>query len=311
MTRPAAQISPAHPLIREYQRSLADLRGQGVEHELGLRRPFENLLADSARLHGWRFVAEVGAKAGGHRIRPDGTVFDANSLPRGFWESKDSHDDLDREIDRGPPRFTISSPLRLNQVSLYQELRQHYRNPAIAKWDIFHYIYAVLHHPAHREKFADSLKRELPRIPFAPDFADFAAAGSATAPRSNGSWISTASPKTTAAASSPTPTARTIRSTSSASWARWCASASRPCASSVRCRQSSPGSRREGARSNGYAIELANRATSCRTSRRKSSKCQKRRTARPRVWMESLATREPSSPTSPECVHPGRTFRDR
>src|ERR1019366_4070904 len=100
MTRPSAQISPAHPLIREYHRSLAALRGQGVEHELGLRRPFENLLADSARLHGWRFVAEVGAKAGGHRIRPDGTVFDANSLPRGFWESKDSHDDLDREIDR-------------------------------------------------------------------------------------------------------------------------------------------------------------------------------------------------------------------
>jgi predicted helicase len=100
MSRPSAQISPAHPLIREYQRSLAALRGQGVENELGLRRPFENLLADSARLHGWRFVAESGAKAGGHRIRPDGTVFDANSLPRGFWESKDSHDDLDREIDR-------------------------------------------------------------------------------------------------------------------------------------------------------------------------------------------------------------------
>ena len=100
MPRPSAQISPAHPLIREYQRSLEALRGQGVENELGLRRPFENLLADSARLHGWRFVAEWGAKAGGHRIRPDGTVFDANSLPRGYWESKDSHDDLNREIDR-------------------------------------------------------------------------------------------------------------------------------------------------------------------------------------------------------------------
>ncbi len=42
---------------------------------------------------------------------------------------------------------------------------------------IFHYIYAVLHHPAYRDKFADNLKRELPRIPFAPDFASFAAAG--------------------------------------------------------------------------------------------------------------------------------------
>ncbi|HUP03292.1 MAG TPA: hypothetical protein VMU19_04850 [Bryobacteraceae bacterium] len=100
MPRPSAQLSPAHPLIREYHRSLADLRSQGVEHELGLRRPFENLLADSARLHGWHFIAESGAKAGGHRIRPDGTVFDANSLPRGYWESKDSHDDLHRETER-------------------------------------------------------------------------------------------------------------------------------------------------------------------------------------------------------------------
>jgi predicted helicase len=58
-----------------------------------------------------------------------------------------------------------------------ETFRQHYANSAISKWDIFHYIYAVLHHPAYREKFADNLKRELPRIPFAPDFAAFAAAG--------------------------------------------------------------------------------------------------------------------------------------
>ena len=55
--------------------------------------------------------------------------------------------------------------------------RAHYGNPAISKWDIFHYIYAVLHHPAYREKFADNLKRELPRIPLPPDFPAFAAAG--------------------------------------------------------------------------------------------------------------------------------------
>ncbi|HMD76332.1 MAG TPA: hypothetical protein VKG86_03040 [Terracidiphilus sp.] len=48
-----------HPLIREYQRSLAALRGQGVKNELGLRRPFENLLAGSARLRGWRFEVMV------------------------------------------------------------------------------------------------------------------------------------------------------------------------------------------------------------------------------------------------------------
>jgi predicted helicase len=33
--------------------------------------------------------------------------------------------------------------------------------------DIFHYIYAVLHHLEYRERYAANLRRELPRIPFA------------------------------------------------------------------------------------------------------------------------------------------------
>ncbi len=80
MMRASASVSPSHPLIREYHRSLAELRSQGVEHELGLRRPFENLLAGSARLHGWQYVAESGAKAGGHRIRPDGQCLDGQDI---------------------------------------------------------------------------------------------------------------------------------------------------------------------------------------------------------------------------------------
>src|SRR5579884_1424471 len=46
-----------------------------------------------------------------------------------------------------------------------------------AKVGIFYYVYGLLHHPGYRAKFADNLKRELPRIPFAPDFRAFAAAG--------------------------------------------------------------------------------------------------------------------------------------
>ena len=38
-------------------------------------------------------------------------------------------------------------------------------------------MYGVLHHAGYREKFADNLKRELPRIPFAGDFWAFAEAG--------------------------------------------------------------------------------------------------------------------------------------
>jgi predicted helicase len=58
-----------------------------------------------------------------------------------------------------------------------QEFHTHYHDNAIAKWDIFHYVYAILHHPAYREKYAANLRRELPRIPFAPEFHAFAAAG--------------------------------------------------------------------------------------------------------------------------------------
>jgi predicted helicase len=47
----------------------------------------------------------------------------------------------------------------------------------LSKWDIFYYAYAVLHHPQYREHYAANLRRALPRIPFAPDFHAFAAAG--------------------------------------------------------------------------------------------------------------------------------------
>jgi predicted helicase len=50
-------------------------------------------------------------------------------------------------------------------------------NAAITKQDIFHYVYAVLHHPAYREKYKLNLKREFPRIPFYDDFWQWATWG--------------------------------------------------------------------------------------------------------------------------------------
>jgi predicted helicase len=43
----------------------------------------------------------------------------------------------------------------------------------VTKWDIFHYVYAMLHHPQYRERYAENLKRELPRIPLLKDRAAF------------------------------------------------------------------------------------------------------------------------------------------
>ncbi|CAN5627260.1 hypothetical protein BH11PLA2_BH11PLA2_49970 [soil metagenome] len=58
-----------------------------------------------------------------------------------------------------------------------EQFRTHYKKKSISKWDIFYYVYGLLHHPDYRSKFADNLKRELPRIPYAPDFAAFSKAG--------------------------------------------------------------------------------------------------------------------------------------
>jgi len=47
------------------------------------------------------------------------------------------------------------------------QFRSHYADPSITKWDIFHYVYTILHHPDYRQRYAANLRRELPRIPFA------------------------------------------------------------------------------------------------------------------------------------------------
>jgi predicted helicase len=41
--------------------------------------------------------------------------------------------------------------------------------------DIFHYVYAVLYAPTYREKYAEFLKIDFPRIPFTADFERFQA----------------------------------------------------------------------------------------------------------------------------------------
>ena len=52
-----------------------------------------------------------------------------------------------------------------------------YNDDTITKQHIFHYVYAVLHHPAYRKKYELNLKREFPRIPFYNNFHQWAAWG--------------------------------------------------------------------------------------------------------------------------------------
>jgi len=93
-------ITPAHRSIRRYYENVSALRDQGVLNEMSVRSPFESLLQETARLKDWTFIAELSGKSGGAIIRPDGTLRDRSTLPRGYWEAKDTQDDLDTEIKK-------------------------------------------------------------------------------------------------------------------------------------------------------------------------------------------------------------------
>ncbi len=58
---------------------------------------------------------------------------------------------------------------------------EYYRDDTITKDMIFDYVYGILHTPSYREQFANDLSKEIPRIPFAPNFHTFAKAGKALA----------------------------------------------------------------------------------------------------------------------------------
>lgn len=58
-----------------------------------------------------------------------------------------------------------------------EEFHKHYNDQNIGKEDIFYYVYGLLHSHEYRRKYESSLKKMLPRMPFATDFWGFSRAG--------------------------------------------------------------------------------------------------------------------------------------
>ncbi len=97
MPTPTISHKVVEKAIDVYYAEMARLASQGVSAELGLRRAFESLLVACGKEVGWTLVAE---QAIDNRKRPDATLRDPNTLPVGYWEAKDLHDDLEAEIAR-------------------------------------------------------------------------------------------------------------------------------------------------------------------------------------------------------------------
>lgn len=127
MPRPS-KIQASQKVVREYYAALTQFRDQAVAHEQAVRSAFQTLLADVVRPRGWTAIPELGAKKHDKRIVPDGTVRDDFRLPRGYWEAKDSSDDLDAEIEaklaKGYPTFN-SIFWTPDRAVLFQNGRRH------------------------------------------------------------------------------------------------------------------------------------------------------------------------------------------
>ena len=102
---------PAYPHIERYHAALDELiRYGGSDNELSIRAAFQSCLVDYCREHrdNLALVPELRIASG---LAPDGTVKDTLRMARGYWEAKDTHDDLDLEIERkfarGYPRDNI------------------------------------------------------------------------------------------------------------------------------------------------------------------------------------------------------------
>ena len=101
---------PNYPHIDQYRAHLQELKDfGGSDNELSIRPAFQNCLDAYCREHREKLGLVPELSAGG--VVPDGTVKDSLRMARGYWEAKDTHDDLDAEIQKkfnsGYPRNNI------------------------------------------------------------------------------------------------------------------------------------------------------------------------------------------------------------
>ena len=91
---------PTYPHIERYYADKQRLiEFGGSDNEQSIRRAFASCLDSYCRVHREK-LALVDELEATLRNRPDGTVKDSLRMSRGYWEAKDTHDDLDAEIQR-------------------------------------------------------------------------------------------------------------------------------------------------------------------------------------------------------------------
>ena len=94
-------LKPTHKLVQAYYAALAKFDQHHVARETAVRQPFLDLLRAAAAQHGWSLEAEFPMQGfRGTRIVLDAALRDSFWRVHGYWEAKDSDDDLEAEVRR-------------------------------------------------------------------------------------------------------------------------------------------------------------------------------------------------------------------
>jgi hypothetical protein len=95
------KLKATHAPVKAYYETLQKFGAAKFDNEGNIRRAFEELLGKCARPFEWFVVSEYQiARQGKSPLRVDAAVLDAFNLPRGYWEAKDSKDDLRAEVNK-------------------------------------------------------------------------------------------------------------------------------------------------------------------------------------------------------------------
>ncbi len=90
-------IKPKNKAITAYYQALAAYQQQGMTHEMAVRQAFASLLDALAKPAKWTLILEYTLP---NRKRIDGALFDEFKIARGYWEAKDTADNLEAEIHK-------------------------------------------------------------------------------------------------------------------------------------------------------------------------------------------------------------------
>jgi predicted helicase len=125
----ALNLKASHKSVKDYYEAISNLSGLGVSHEGAVSPAFAALLRHCANQFNQTLIEKYPLKTSSHdhTLFIDGTLVDSYNIPHGYWEAKDTSDDLDKEIKKkfavGYPRNNIlfQAP---NRIVIYQDSQE-------------------------------------------------------------------------------------------------------------------------------------------------------------------------------------------